>query len=96
VARITFQEVVLAIAKEEVPWVKILSLSEQTRGDIILKTWEANIVERKTLARELKKYCKEAFYALDRESLCVRRNNIPEVLGQIDTTKNQFDFNTNM
>lgn len=46
-----------------------MSLSEETRGDIILKTLEANIVESKRLAREVKKACEEAFYALDKESL---------------------------
>jgi hypothetical protein len=73
-----------------------LSLSEQTRGDIILKTWEENIVESKRLARELKKACEEAFYALDKELVCIGRNDIPEVLGQIDIAKNQFDFKTSM
>jgi hypothetical protein len=73
-----------------------LSLSKQTRGDIILKTWEANIVERKRLVREVKKACEETFYALDNESLCIGRDNIPEILGQIDIVKNQFDFKTSM
>jgi hypothetical protein len=95
-ARVTFQEVVLAATKEEVARVTRLSLSEQTRGDIILKTWEANIVESKRLAREVKKSCEEAFYALDKESLCIGRDNIPEALGQIDIAKNQFDFKTSM
>jgi hypothetical protein len=57
VARVTFQEVVLAASKEEVSRVIRLSLKEKTRGDIILKTWEANIVESKRLAREVKKSC---------------------------------------
>jgi hypothetical protein len=95
-AKVTFQEDVLAAAKEEVARVTRLSLSEQTRGDIILKTWEANIVERKRLARELKKSCEEEFYDLEKDSLCIGRNNILEVLGQIDIAKNQFDFKTSM
>ena len=37
-ARVTFQESVLSSSKEEVAHVTILSLSEQTRGDIIVKT----------------------------------------------------------
>jgi hypothetical protein len=60
-ARVTFQEAILSATKDEVARVTRLSLSEQTRGDIILKTWEANLVESKRLAREVKKSCEEAF-----------------------------------
>jgi hypothetical protein len=56
-ARVTFQEVVLSSTKEEIVNVTRLSLSEKTRGDIILETWEANIVESKRLAKEVKKAC---------------------------------------
>lgn len=86
----------MSAAKEEVTRVTRLSLSEQTRGDIILKTLEANIVESKRLAREVKKACEEAFYALDKESLYMGRDNISGDLGQIDMTKYQSDFKASM
>jgi len=57
VARTNFQEVVVSSKKEEVVMVSIYSLSKQTRGDIILKTWEANLVESKRLVWEVKKDC---------------------------------------
>ena len=95
-ARVTFQEVVLSAGKEEVVRVTTLSLSKQTRGDIILKTWEANIVESKRLAREVKKACEEAFYALDKESLYVGKYNICGDLRQIDMTKKQYHFEESM
>jgi hypothetical protein len=79
---VTFQEAVLSATKEEVTKVTGLSLLEQTRGDIILKTWEANIVESKRLVREVKKACEEAFYDLDKESLYVGKDNICGDLGQ--------------
>jgi hypothetical protein len=82
--------------KEEVDMVSRLSLLEQTRGDIILKTWEANIVERKRLAKEVKKACEEEFHSLDKESLGLVNDNISEVLGQVDIEKNQLNFRTNM
>jgi hypothetical protein len=53
-------EAILSSAKEEVANVTRLSLLEQTRGDIILKIWEANIFESKRLAKEVKKACEEA------------------------------------
>jgi hypothetical protein len=95
-ARASFQEAVVSSTKEEVTMVSRLSLSEQTRGDIILKTWEANIVESKILAKEVKKSCEEAFHSLDKESLGLEKDNISEVLGQVDIEKNQLNFKTNM
>jgi hypothetical protein len=94
--RVTFQEAVLSTTKDEVARVTRLSLSEQTRGDIILKTWEANIIESKILAREVKKSCEEAFYVLNKESLDIERDNISEALGQIDIEKNQLNSKTSM
>ena len=54
VARTTFQEVVISLAKEGRAMASGLSISEQTRGDIILKTWESNIAEGRKMAKELK------------------------------------------
>jgi signal transduction histidine kinase len=86
--RVTFQEVVLSVGKDEVARATRLSLSEKTRGDIILKTWEANLVESKRLAWEVKKVSKEACSSLDKESLDIERDSTSEALGQIDIAKN--------
>jgi hypothetical protein len=66
-----------------------LYLSKQTRGGIILKAWETNLVERKRLAREANEACIEALSSLDKGILDVEGNSISEALGQIDITKNQ-------
>jgi hypothetical protein len=50
-ARVKFQEAVLLVPKDDVPDVPQLSLFEQIRGDIALKSWETNLVESKRLAR---------------------------------------------
>jgi hypothetical protein len=86
----------VASEKEGVAMVYRLSLSEKTRGDIILKTWEANIAESKRLAKEVKKACEEAFNSLDKGSLGLNKDNISKVLGQVDIAKNQLNFRTNM
>jgi hypothetical protein len=44
----------------------------------------------------VKKACEEDFYALEKESLYVGRDNISGDLGQIDMTKNQYDFKASM
>jgi hypothetical protein len=94
--RAFFQEAVVSSKKEEVKMVSRLSPSEKTRGDIILKTWEANIVETKILAKEVKKSCEEAFHSLEKESLGLEKDNISEVLGKFGISKNHLNFKTNM
>jgi hypothetical protein len=67
-----------------------------SRGDIILKTWEANLVESKRLAWEVKKSCEEACSSLDKDSLDIEKYSISESLGQIDIEKNKCDSRTSM
>jgi hypothetical protein len=73
-----------------------LSVSEQARGDIILKTWEANIAESKRMAKEVKEACEEAFHSLNKESLGLRKYDHSEVLGQVDIAKHQLNIKTNL
>jgi hypothetical protein len=87
-ARATFQEAVVSSTREEVAMISRLSLSKKTRGDIILKTWEANIDESKRLDKEVKKYCEEAFHSLNKESLGLEKDNFSEVLGKVDIANN--------
>jgi DNA-directed RNA polymerase subunit H (RpoH/RPB5) len=73
-----------------------LFVSEQTKGDIILKTWEYSIVESRKMAKEVKEFCEEAFHSLNKESLCLDKEDSSGVLGQIDITKHQLDIKTNL
>jgi hypothetical protein len=66
---------------EGIAVVSRLSVSEQVRGDIILKTWEANIAESKRTAKEVKQACEETLHSLDIESLGLRKDDHSEVLG---------------
>jgi hypothetical protein len=79
-----------------VSMVSILFPSEQTRGDIILKTWETNIAESKRMAKEVKKDCEETFHSLEKESLGLEKYDIFEVLGQFDIAKHQLNIKTNI
>jgi hypothetical protein len=95
-ARTNFQEAVVSSAREGVSMVSRLSVSEQIRGDIILKAWEANIAESKKMAKEVKEACEESFHSLDKESLGLGKDSISEVLGQVDIAKHQLNIKTNM
>jgi len=64
-ARVTFQKAIVFSTREEVPETPKLTVEEQIKGDIILKTWETDIAESKKMTREFKKDCEEMFDQLD-------------------------------
>jgi hypothetical protein len=92
--RAKFQEDILLVPKYDASKVPRLSLSEQTRGDIILKAWETNLAEIKRLAREVNEACLEAISSLHKRILDFEGNTIYESLGQIDIAKNQYNSRT--
>jgi hypothetical protein len=96
VAWATFQEAVVSSDREGIYVVSRLSISEQARGDIILKTWETNIAKSKKMAKEVKEACEESFQLLNKESLGLGKDDSSEVLGQVDIAKHQLNIKTNM
>ena len=90
--RTTFQKTVVSSAREEVPVIPRLTFAEQIRGDIILKTWEANIAESKKMAKEIKEDCEESFDLLDKKSLGIGKDDCVGVLGQINVIKHHLDM----
>jgi hypothetical protein len=46
-ARTTFQKVVASSSKEEIGKTQKLSISEQVKGDIMIKVWESKLAEYK-------------------------------------------------
>jgi hypothetical protein len=91
-ARVTFQKAVVSSAKEEVPVIPRLTVLEQIIGDVILKTWEANIAESKRMAKEIKEDCEEVFDSLSKESLGLGKDDCSKILGQINIVKHQLDI----
>jgi hypothetical protein len=91
-AQTTFQELVVSSAREEICITPRLNVAEKIRGDIILNTWEANIVESKRMAKEIKEDCEEIFHFLNKESLGLGKDDCSEILGQIDIVKSQLDI----
>ena len=84
VAQTTFQKAAILSAKEEVSKTEKLFDTEKIGGDIMLKVWEANIVENKRITKEVKDNCEELFNLLDKGSLGIGRDNFPRLLGQIN------------
>ena len=69
-----------------------MSVAEQIRGDILLKTWEANIAERKILAKEIKEDCEETFDVLDKKSLGIGKGDCPGLIGHINVIRDQLNI----
>jgi hypothetical protein len=69
-----------------------LSVTEQIRGDIMLKAWETNIVENKKIVKEIKDDCEGIFDSLDKKALGFERNDCSGLLGQINIVKQQLDY----
>jgi hypothetical protein len=91
-ARTTFQKAVALSTKEEVGETQKLSVSEQIKGDIILKVWEANLAENKKITREVNDDCQGIFDLLEKTSLNIGKNNCPGLLGEINIVKHQLRF----
>jgi hypothetical protein len=97
VARTTFQKAVALSTKEEVRETQKLYVSEQIKGDIILKVWEANLAENKRITREVNDDCQGIFDLLEKDflekdSLNIGRNNYLGLLGEINIVKHQLRF----
>jgi hypothetical protein len=88
-ARDRFQEATILVHKYNVSDFPMLSPSEQLRGDMAMKVWETNFIERKRLAREVKDACPKALSSLDKKLIEFEGSNIWKALGKNDIEMNQ-------
>ena len=91
-ARTTFQKAVAFSTKEELRETQKLSVSEQIKGDIIIKVWEANLAENEKITREVNDDCQGIFDLLEKTSLNIGKNDCPGLLGEINIVKHQLKF----
>ena len=86
-ARTTFQKAVALSTKEQIGKIQKLSISEQVKGDVILKVWEADLTENKRITRDVNDDCQGIFYLLEKTSLNIGKNDRPRLLGEINIVK---------
>jgi hypothetical protein len=94
-ARVAFQEAIIATTRRETGSSSRFSISEQTRGNILLKEWERNISEGRQQAKEVRKSCEETFGFLDGSWLGSDGESNTEILGQINTAKHLLNIKEN-
>ena len=91
-ARVAFQEAVIATTKKEMGSSSKLSIPEQTRGNILLKAWERNILESREHAKEVRNSCEETFSLIDESLLSLDNESSAGTLGQIDIAKHLLNI----
>jgi hypothetical protein len=95
VAWISFQEVVIATTKEEVPISSRLSIPEKARGNILLKAREHNISESIKRAKEMRDSCEETFGLINKNLLDLDKESSVGTLGKINIAKHLLDIREN-
>jgi hypothetical protein len=68
------------------------TISEQTRGNILLKEWEHNIVEGKQQAKKITNSLEEAFSSIDDDLLGIDSGGNAETLVQMNVEKISLDL----
>jgi hypothetical protein len=82
--QVTFQEVVIATNNRVSAGTPRFTISEQTRGNILLKDWEHNIALGKEQAQKVTKSLEESFNSIDDELLGIDSGGNVEALMQMN------------
>jgi hypothetical protein len=91
-ARVAFQEAVIATNNRDSGSTPRFTISEQTRGNILLKEWEHNIAEGKLQAKRVTNSLEEAFSSIDGNLLGIDSGGNAEALIQMNMAKISLDL----
>jgi hypothetical protein len=91
-ARVAFQEAVIATNNRVSAGTPRFTISEQTRGNILLKEWEHNIAEGKQQAQKITNSLEEAFNSIDGELLGIDSGGNAEALMQMNVEQISLDL----
>jgi hypothetical protein len=73
-----------------------LSIAEQTRGNILLKVWEQNILESRGRANKVNNFCEETFSLITKGLMDLEKESSARTLGKINIAKHLLDIKQNM
>jgi hypothetical protein len=88
--RDSFQRVLSALQEEEIRQSQKLSISEQLKGDVMLKVWETKLQGYKGITEEVINHCQRIFSSIEKDSLQDKTNGLPESLGEINIHSHQL------
>jgi hypothetical protein len=88
--RDSFQKVLSALQEKEIRQSQKLSISEQLKGDVMLKVWETKLKEYKGITEEVINDCQRIFGSINKDSIQDETNGLPESLGEININNHQL------
>jgi len=88
--RNSFQKIITALQKEEIGKPQRLSMSEQLKGDAMIKVWETNLEGYKRITKNVKEDCQRIFDSIEKESTHIGAGGLSDSLGEIDINRYQM------
>jgi hypothetical protein len=88
--RDSFQKVLSALQEKEIRQSQKLSISEQLKGDVMLKVWETKLKEYKGITEEVINDCQRIFGSINKDSIQDETNGLPESLGETNINDHQL------
>jgi hypothetical protein len=88
--RTTFQKAVTSSLKDEIGKNKKLSISEQMKGEVMIKVWESKLAEYKRITKEVNEDCQRIFNLLEKDSLNIGADGCSGLLGEINIVRHQL------
>jgi hypothetical protein len=67
-----------------------LSISEQLKGDVMLKVWETKLEGYKGITEEVINHCQRIFDSIEKDSIQDENNGLSEPLGEINIDSHQL------
>ena len=88
--RNSFQKILTALQKEEIGKSQKLSISEQLKGDAMIKVWETNLEGYKKITKNVNEDCQKIFDSIEKESTLIGTDGFSNSLGEIDINRYQL------
>jgi hypothetical protein len=95
-AQVAFQDAVIATEKIEMVGNSKLSIAEKTRGNILLKVLEQNILESRGKANEVMNSYEETFSLICKGLVDLDKEGSARTLGKINIAKRLLEIKENM
>jgi chromosome segregation ATPase len=88
--RNSFQKIITSLQKEETRKSQKLSISEQLKGDIMIKVWETKLEGYKRITKVVNEDCQKIFDFIEKDSVHSGTYDFSELLGEININRYQL------
>jgi hypothetical protein len=89
-ARNSFQKVITSLQKEEIGKAQKLPISEQVKGDILIKVWESKLAEYKGITKGINEDCQRIFNLIEKDSINIGTDGFSELLDEVNIARHQL------